>query len=199
MNVVLICRSADPNAESWPPKDDNAHDPGEDDPNYVFTLPESPWTYENESLNPNLQPHNPLHPAPRRRKGLLRQSAPVSSVPPYHPDYRPPGEEETFSDGKPASLDESSSEAEDEPPVVEPRKLVRRGSEGYEVHTINREAMLRQHVTHQLTEPGRYNVYVSEDITPSESDDDTDVEEEELPLAQRVEEWRVRSAVEPAT
>lgn len=143
-------------------------------------MPESPWTYENGSLNPNLEPHNPARPARRRHIGR-----PVSSVPPYHPDYKPPGEDDAFPD--PAG----GSSSEDEYLLPSgPRKLVRRGSEGYEVRTINREAMLKQHVEQQLTEPGRYKVYVPEPITPSESESE---EEEEVPLAQKVEAWRAQS------
>ena len=103
----------------------------------------------------------------------------ASRVPPYHPDYRPPEEE--------------SSEDEYVLPMPGPGPQKRRGSEGYEVREINREQLLRQSIEDQVREPGRYNLYVPESVTPDETDSDTEVESEE-PLAQRVEEWRARSS-----
>lgn len=104
-------------------------------------------------------------------------------MPPYHPDYRPPGDDEDFSDSPPAS--ETSTLAEES----QPRRLVRRGSEGYEVHAIDREGMLQQYVTSQVREPGRYNVYMPD--SPSASEDE---EDEDVPLATRVESWRNEAA-----
>lgn len=74
---------------------------------------------------------------------------------------------------------------------------MRRGSEGYEARPIDREVMLRQHVEHQIHEPGRYNFYVPDPTTPNESESETEVEEdeEEVPILQRVEEWRTTSTV----
>lgn len=158
----------------------------------MFTLPESPWTYENESLNPNLEAHNSRQPDVRRRK-VQGGNGPVSSVPPYHPDYRPEGEDDGASDRVLYSGDSSS---EDEPlvPGTGPRRFIRKGPEGYEILPINREAMLRQHIEHRMQEPGRYNVYVPEPLAPDESDSEN--EEEEVPLTQRVETWRAESAVQ---
>ena len=68
---------------------------------------------------------------------------------------------------------------------------MRRGSEGYEVHVIDREEMLRQHVMDHMEEPGRYNVYVPD--PPSESDQEQELEllpVDEVPLTARVESWR---------
>ncbi|KIP11142.1 hypothetical protein PHLGIDRAFT_125039 [Phlebiopsis gigantea 11061_1 CR5-6] len=178
-----VADPTDPRAESWPPKDPHAYPSA--DPNHVFTLPESPWTYENGSLNPNLQPSNLTRRASssRRRRGHTKDGQVISSVPPYHPDYRPPGDDEDFSDSPPAS--ETSTLAEES----QPRRLVRRGSEGYEVHAIDREGMLQEYVTSQMREPGRYNVYMPD--SPSASEDE---EDEDVPLATRVESWRNEAA-----
>lgn len=174
----------DPRAASWPPKDPNPYPSS--DPNHVFTLPESPWTYENGSVNPNLQPTNMARVAStsRRRRGRPGKREPISSVPPYHPDYRPPGDNDAFSDSPPSSDSESLDE---EGGLKRPRKLFRRGSEGYEVHAIDREAMLRQYVEDQVHEPGRYNVYVPDPSSASEGED-------EIPLAARVDSWRKANA-----
>ena len=115
-----------------------------------------------------------------RKGSRMKRQQPIASLPPYHPDYRPPGDDEEFSD-TPGSVGSISDDD-----VHRPRRLVRRGSEGYEVHTIDREAMLHQHVVGQMHEPGRYNVYVPE--TPSTSEDDDN--DEEVPLTARVETWR---------
>jgi palmitoyltransferase ZDHHC6 len=54
---------------------------------------------------------------------------------------------------------------------------VRRGSEGYEVQSLDREEMLRQYIQGQVAEPGRYHVFAPEQ--DRESDDDL---EEHIPL-----------------
>ncbi|KAI0695629.1 zf-DHHC-domain-containing protein [Cytidiella melzeri] len=168
--------------EEWPPKDPSV--PGS---NYTFKLPESPWTYQNGDLNPNLQPSSSgrrLSSSTATRRKTARTKQPVSSVPPYHPDYRPPGDDEDRDD----AFDESASSKyelsdDEERPLGQPRKLVRRGSEGYEVATIDREAMLRQHVVDHMGEPGRYNIYVPDFSSESE-------QEEQPPLTSKVENWR---------
>lgn len=177
-------------ADDWPPKDPNAHAALADDDDHVLQIPSNPWTYENGDLNPNLQPPS----ARRRVSGMMKRRTgrssngnAISAVPPYHPDYRPPGDDEGFSDSPPSVA--TSYEDEDEhPDQPRKRKLVRRGSEGFEVQAIDREAMLRQHVVNQVTEPGRYNVYMPD--PPSESDD----EDDQTPLASRVENWRAETA-----
>jgi len=71
------------------------------------------------------------------------------AVPPYHPDYdesqpsyghfsRPPYADE--------DEDEDDRYYEDRP---QHRQFIRRGSEGYEVHTIDREEMMKQYVDSQ--------------------------------------------------
>ena len=123
--------------------------------------------------------------AARSRRQLAKAREPISAVPPYHPDYRPPGDNEEFSDSPPSS---EGSTLDEESGVRPPRRLLRRGSEGLEVHAIDREAMLRQYVESQTHEPGRYNVYVPDPASASE-------EEDEVPLATRIDTWRKENAV----
>jgi len=185
MNVRSYDSFPDPRAESWPPKDPNPYPPS--DPNHVLTLPSSPWTYENGSFNPYLQPNSMVRRASSSRRGRTKAREPIASVPPYHPDYRPPGDDDAFSDSK-GSVGSLSDEDEDTP--LRPRTHIRQGSEGYEVRPIDREEMLRRHVLSQVHEPGRYNMYVPD--TPSTSED----EDEVVPLADRVESWRSATGTE---
>jgi len=132
---------------SWPPQDPDLNTQDK------LMLPDSPWTYDNESVNPLLQPSNSQlrEAAVRRRRS--RQHG-VSAVSPYHPNYK--GEEDGY----------SSSTSFDEQPRV------RRGSEGYEVRPVNREEMLQRYVDDLDEEPGKYIRYIPEPDTASESEDD---------------------------
>ena len=138
-----------------------------------MTLPDSPWTYENGSLNPDLEPSNArIRTASRRRK-----NAPdASSVPPWHPEYQ-----ETRSDHD--SLASSDGEAEYS---FEGRLggMVRRGSEGYEVLPVDREEILRRYIESRGEEDGRYRRYVPEPPSESESEDEL--------LSERVEKWKAK-------
>jgi palmitoyltransferase len=88
-----------------------------------------------------------------------------------------------------SASDVSSSDGyADAEPVIPGAGRMRRGSEGYEIPTIDREEMLRMYIEGQVGEPGRYNVYVPEAL--SESSEEDDDEEETVPLAKRVESWR---------
>lgn len=170
--------------ESWPPKDPNAYIYPDADPKHVFKLPNNPWTYENGSLNPDLHASNSAIRATsqiRKRKNKEDKQANVPSVPPYHPDYVEPGEEETHSDSPPSSLPNSSSEDEYDEVPEENRRLVRRGSEGYEVQSIDREEILRRFIEGRVHEPGRYHRYEPEPTSGPDSDEDEDV-----PLLERV-------------
>jgi palmitoyltransferase ZDHHC6 len=171
--------------EEWPPKDPSIVGPG-----HTFKLPENPWTYENGDLNPNLQPSSSirrLSNSTATRRKTNRPEERISSVPPYHPDYRPPGEESE--NEVTASRHELSEDDEDDIPLGHSRRLVRRGSEGYEVATIDREQMLRNHVADYMEEPGRYKVYVPDPSSESDSED------EEMPLTARVESWRSNTSM----
>lgn len=161
----------------------------EEDPNFVFKLPDSPWTYTNGSLNPSLHPKassKTITTSTTRRRKQKRDPA-VSNVPPYHPDYGKPQQPSPESD---TSWDDTSEEEEDEDDNSKSRaKNVddgydysitssglrqRRGSEGYEVRPIDREALLEQHVAETTAEPGRYHWYV-----PTREGAETSSEEEE--------------------
>ena len=145
----------------------------EEDPNYELKLPDSPWTYENGDLNPSLQPSGAGGSVARRRSYGGANKTTIASVPPYHPDYKPPSED-SLSDEEPLSSRRVGG-------------LVRRGSEGYEVRTIDREAMLKQYIVEQMQEPGRYKMYAPD--PPRESDD------EGIPGTSRVERWRAETAM----
>ena len=134
----------------------------------TITHNSSPWTYENDSLNPNLQPTNS-----QSRKRLSQTSSPgASSLPPYHPDYRE-GENVYNSDGY-----ESSDEQESAP---RGKIHIRRGSEGYEVRPEGREEMLRQYLSELGEQPGRYLRYIPQ----PDSEESEGSLSEDVPLARR--------------
>lgn len=54
---------------------------------------------------------------------------------------------------------------------------MRRGSEGFEVRSINREDMLERYLTELGEKPGRYVRYIAQ------SDDDDEEENDNVPLA----------------
>ncbi|KAF8640367.1 hypothetical protein AX17_000038 [Amanita inopinata Kibby_2008] len=135
----------------WPPQDPDRIE-------HEFNLPESPWTYDNDSLNPDLQPSN----SQSRQSSTVKRRRPkqpgVSSVPPYHSDYKP--EAIVAVDD-----DDSSSFSEDN---VAPH--VRRGSEGYEVRSIGREELLHRYLEELGEKPGRYVRYTPHPESNSESE-----------------------------
>ena len=190
--------------EDWPPKDPSTRLMPEEDPNYVFKLPDSPWTYANGTLNPALHAGRSASSstttasaptsARRRRNGKANQDPSVSNVPPYHPDYGKPVEPDSGSD---TSGDSASDEdvGDDVPGLgqvddgyeysqTSSGLLQRRGSEGYEVRPIDRQALLLQHVQETTSEPGRYNWYVPtrEDLESSSEEEDLDLDDDERPL-----------------
>ncbi|PFH52267.1 hypothetical protein AMATHDRAFT_140409 [Amanita thiersii Skay4041] len=141
--------------QSWPPQDP-------DKQQHEFSLPDTPWTYENGSINPNLQPSNSSerqHTMKRRRT----KHPGVSSVPPYHPDYQ-------------ATVDEDADSLVSSDDYSQP--LLRRGSEGYEVHSIGREELLERYLRELGEDPGRYVRYIPQPDTDSESETDN------IPLGQ---------------
>ncbi|KAF7337517.1 Palmitoyltransferase PFA4 [Mycena sanguinolenta] len=150
-----------PASEIWPPRDPAAMHDG--DPNKEFVLPDSPWTYENGSINPELRPTNS---APRRR----RTPDGTSSLPPYHPDYRPGNADDM----------ESTDDDEDDYRYAAPSKTkVRRGSEGFEVRPAGREDMLARYLLEIGETPQRYHRYIPQPDSEPESED-------EVPLAQQL-------------
>jgi hypothetical protein len=178
--------------EAWPPRDPTEHQ-------NEWTQPSSPWTYETNGPNPILVPSN-THLRSRRPTPT---GPGASALPPYHPDYEPPDDADDDDNG------EKYAEYE--------RARVRRGSEGYEVRTIDREGLLAEFIANRAQEEGRYRRYVPE--PPSEPDssesgwedeetagdgdgdgavverDDVVVDDEDEPLAVRVERWRSGEAI----
>lgn len=145
----------------WPPKDPRYE-------NHQFELPDTPWTYQKETFNPDLVPSNS---ARQQRSTSRRRRRPVTqatSVPPYHPDY---GKE---AEGEVVYEDYYSSSDEDQVNPAAGRTLFRRGSEGYEVRPVAREDMLNRYLNDLGDEPGRYNKYVPEP-SPPQSDEGDDI------------------------
>jgi len=159
---------------SWPPQDPTQ----EQYQDHTFTLPESPWTYENGALNPDLRPSSGTRSHPSNN-GLRQRSSPLHlALPPYHPDY----DASTYVERESGFSSDSASEDEDH--VSDQSKWgvkVRRGSEGYEVPSIDREGLLHRYIQSQANERGRYQRYIPEPDTPSD-----DEEEEDISLAQNL-------------
>ncbi|KAH9947138.1 zf-DHHC-domain-containing protein [Amylocystis lapponica] len=181
-----LAEGDDPNAQPWPPEDPTKpYMYPAPDPNQEFTLPPSPWTYENGTLNPNLAPSNARLRSNASQRRKPNSGGPISALPPYHPDYDP--QADTYSLSPPSSRAASSADSEefgheDDVPHV------RRGSEGYEVRPAIREGLLQEYVQSRTQRPGRYQPYVPE--PPSEDEDDG---EDEVPLA-KIEKWRTVSS-----
>ncbi|KAH9897747.1 palmitoyltransferase PFA4 [Cubamyces lactineus] len=181
-----LAEGDDSAGEEWPPRDPEAYVHPDTDPEHNFQLPPSPWTYENGSLNPTLQPSSS---APRRRKPTPTSTAaqgPYASVPPYHPDYNREASHRAYS--TPNTEEEEEEDYEMNDAIGRPREFVRRGSEGYEVRQIDREQLLKQYIEDNTAQPGRYNLYVPD--PPSEPDSGTDLDDEQVPLAEKLERWR---------
>jgi palmitoyltransferase len=153
---------------SWPPR--NPANSSED-LNNTLALPPSPWTYENGSLNPTLEPSNSrlrCAASIAKKRRLQDQDSGKLSLPPYHPDY-------DGSNVKHASEDDGDSPSADSNDAA---PFVRGGSEGYEVQSVDREELLKRYLMEVGQEPGRYHRYV-----PSS---DSDSDEEHLPLSQNL-------------
>jgi len=162
----------------------------EDDDQSVI-LPGSPWTYENNSINPHLQPSN----ATRQR--TTAAPPPIANVPPYHPDYVEPTSTTTLSStladmvnsGYSSSSDIDSDEERygkengqgkgKEHGKGNPR--VRRGSEGYEIQSADREVLFQEYIRSQGDNPRKYNFYEPEPHSDSESEGEGEELEEEDP------------------
>lgn len=130
----------------------------------------------------------------RRRTSARTKAAegPYASVPPYHPDYHRQESHETYPVGS-ESEDDYDEDGYAHVHQSRPREFVRRGSEGYEVRSIDREELLRRYVEDRTAEPGRYHLYVPEPPSEPESGLETEAEDEQTPLAEKLEMWRVTS------
>ena len=160
-------------ASEWPPKDPDRS--RYEDPQKGFVLPESPWTYENGTFNPDLQPSNV-----RLRNGNARRRQRgdgASELPPYHPDYDP----DAVVDDDVSDISFGSS-VEGEGYALPHRTQVRRGSEGYEIRPAGREDMLRRYLEDLGETPGRYHRYIP---MPDSDEEGDGVEQlDSVPLAQ---------------
>ena len=166
VNTSLTCPLFE-SGEEWPPREWDA----DTSPMHKSVTESSPWTYDNESLNPNLQPFN----SQSRRRNKSQSSSPgVSSLPPYHPDYK---------DGDQGPYYPHNDETQDEEESAPQGQLhVRTGSEGYEIRPEEREEMLRRYLTDLGEEPGRYLRYI-----PQPESEEIDDSEDDVPLAQQKE------------
>ncbi|GBE77566.1 zf-DHHC-domain-containing protein [Sparassis latifolia] len=176
----------DSTAEAWPPQDPNrTYTYPEPDQNHKFSLPSTPWTYENGTLNPNLQPSNP-----RLRSSSTRRRKPkgpgYSSLPPYHPDFHEAQDDDAYSASASSAGGESDGEQE-QGLGEDPHHMygsfsgvrVRRGSEGYEVQSADRDKIMRRFLECQTREPGRYQRYVPEPPSESETDEEATLSHKE--------------------
>ena len=124
----------------------------------------------------------------RRRAGAGR-----ADVPPYHPDYEEPLDGEYVATGYDSAEYEEDDDAMDRWARADlPR--VRRGSEGYEVRPMDREEILARYVASRGVEAGRYKRYVPE--PPSEPE--TESEDDDQPLVDKVQAWRERAETDKA-
>jgi len=139
----------------------------------------SPWTYENESLNPTLAPSNSQIRASNTRRRRTTKNA-IFAAPslPHHPDYQEQDESEQYSGTSEGSVDEQYLQKSGQ-------LRVRRGSEGYEVRPAAREEMLRQYLENLGEKPGRYLRYIPqvEDEDESNLEDLEDEDDDNVPLA----------------
>jgi palmitoyltransferase ZDHHC6 len=136
----------------------------------------SPWTYKNNSLNPNLQSSNSES---RRRNGSQTFIPGASSLPPYHPDYRPE-DAGVYNPGN----DEGDESSDEQDPTSRGHLHIRKGSEGYEIRPEAREEMLKRYMTELGEVPGRYIRYIPQ----PESEENTS--EDDIPLGRRRERIR---------
>ena len=57
---------------------------------------------------------------------------------------------------------------------------------------IDREDLLRQYIEDRTLEPGRYQLYAPD--PPSEPDSGPEAEDEQMPLAEKLERWQATNA-----
>ncbi|KAF5323533.1 hypothetical protein D9611_005589 [Ephemerocybe angulata] len=142
--------------EVWPPKEPEiprAH------------VADSPWTYENGTVNPSLVPSNASR-LRTKRKPRNQDMDGVYNLPPYHPDFQEGGIQQSSSSDQESDDEEGGAFFES--------NRVRRGSEGYEVRTVDREEMMRRYMEELNSVPDRYNRYEPEPYSESEESDNDD-------------------------
>ena len=136
----------------------------------------SPWTYENESLNPTLAPSNSqIRASDARRRRTTKNAIPVAPSLPHNPDYQEQYESEQYSETSEGSVDEQYFQKSGQ-------LRVRRGSEGYEVQPAAREEMLQQYLENLGEEPGRYLRYIPQ-VEDGDESNFEDEDDDNVPLA----------------
>src|SRR6266852_7066617 len=97
-----------------------------------------------------------LKPRLRARK---RDTAGISAVPPYHPDYDEPAQLE-YGGGEVVYDDDDGELFAEYEKVRQRMPFVRRGSSGHAVRPIDREQLLAEYIAGRAQEDGYYCRYV---------------------------------------
>lgn len=154
-----------------------------------FRLPESPWTYGGDGVNPDLQASNAL----RRRivndsgdsdgeSEDIRPSAHHHNAPPYHPSYRSLVDDTPRRSWSASSSEGSAGSTADFEPLVKPdasdRVAARLGPEGWEVRQPgfrvddDVEVVGAEQIVSVTTASHRYRRYVAEQSSTEESENE---------------------------
>ncbi|KAF6766725.1 palmitoyltransferase PFA4 [Ephemerocybe angulata] len=123
----------------------------------ALTFADSPWTYENGTVNPSLVPSNASR-LRTKRKPRNQDMDGVYNLPPYHPDFQEGGIQQSSSSDQESDDEEGGAFFES--------NRVRRGSEG--------EEMMRRYMEELNSVPDRYNRYEPEPYSESEESDNDD-------------------------
>ena len=162
--MLIILHFPDESAQPWPPEDPTRHQTHPDYANgddHELVLPDSPWTFENGSLNPALEPYNTRRRGPGLRNraaksSIAMQTTDTSDVPPYHPDYGNGRSRPRYD----TSSDEESGYDSDEMRYNGGGDVsMNIGEEGYEVREIDREEILGRYIMSRGQEAGHYRRY----------------------------------------
>jgi palmitoyltransferase ZDHHC6 len=98
-------------------------------------------------------------------------------LPPYHPDYQDNEDDDGFVES------DDSEDDYDQEQANSPR--VRRGSEGYEVKSMDREQLLERYLRELGEQPGRYHRYIPQVYSDDDAEEEGE-EEDNVPLGQKV-------------
>ncbi|THH06676.1 hypothetical protein EW145_g3922 [Phellinidium pouzarii] len=185
--------------QAWPPEDPTEfrpHSDYADDEDNPLSLPKSPWTYANGSVNPALEPSNAYRRASKvqtkrktragKRPAVGYTTGFVANVPPYHPNYTGPtdGTHENGLESEGGYASSSVSDADsDEYRYSQGGVRIRRGSEGLEVRPVDREEILNRYILTRGAEAGHYRRYVPEPVSSGEGVSSNEVENGELSVS----------------
>lgn len=145
----------------WPPREptNRIYTNEEDDDPSRFVLPESPWTYQSNALNPNLRPSNSQN--LRDKLAQRKKNKDASAKSPYHQDYE---SDSSSSSGKEYKDHQYTNDHS--------RPHVRRGSEGYEIRPPDRNAMLQSYLRELGEDPIEAVRYIdTEELQPDFRED----------------------------